>query len=397
VSTRSPLRPTRLAPFIGGATQRLRVLLGLLPASGQAMYGSRRQMVMVLAAGVAIASCDHHPMIPAVATRPGVTLSQTSGVTSALALDGQLDMDQVAKHHWADQPVPLRAVVDDFPAWSPDGRLIAFHRRFPSSYGPAGLYVVRRHGGKPRFLLPGGFFFPREVSFSPDGERLVCSDGNRLAFVDLRTGAVSRPLYTDNGTAGPDWSPDGGSVVYGRVFRSASEPPDSSGLHLFDVESGLDRPLKYGGQVLFSGPVQWIRNGTAIAFIHGNSAGDQFLSVASLDGTEFSPLFSVPFGKLLWSLQHVGPARLSARALTTESLVMLVIGRTIEKTLQVTIDPFTVSERPLLGLWDALSPTGSEVVAVRPDPSDSLGVLYVERLDAPPQVKVTQLTRFDPP
>ena len=358
-------------------------------------------LVLVIATIVAIASCDHLPMTPADAPRPGVTLSQMSGASSTLALDGQWDMDQVAKHHFADQPVPLRAVVDESPAWSPDGRLIAFHRRFPSSYGPPGLYVVPRHGGKPRFLLPGGFFFPREVSFSPDGERLVCNDGNQLAFVDLRTGAISRPLYTDNGATYPDWSPDGGSVVYGRIFlrRFPPELADSAGLHLLDVASGIDRPLRYGDDVLPSGSAQWIRNGAALALIHADF-GNLILSVATLDGLQFSPLYSVPIPKLLWNLQHVGPARSRARALTTESIVMLVIGRTIEKTLQVTIDPFTVSERPLLGLWDALSPTGDEVAAVRPDPSDSLGVLYVEKLDAPPvplQARVTQLTRFDPP
>ncbi|MGH7729780.1 MAG: hypothetical protein ACRENJ_00850 [Candidatus Eiseniibacteriota bacterium] len=287
-----------------------------------------------------------------------------------------------------DQPIPLRAVVDDYPAWSPDGRLIAFHRRYRSRYGPPGLYVVPRQGGRPRLLLTGGFFFPQEVSFSPDGEHLVCSSGTQLVFVDLGSGAITRPMYTDNGAAFPDWSPDGRSVVYGRIFRNQfpPEPLDSAGLHVFDVASGLDRPLRHGDGVLPSGFARWVREGTALAFIHGQG-GDQTLSLATLDGREFFPLMSVPFPKLLWSLQRLGPARPRAGPLATESVVILVIGRAIERTLQVTIDPLTVSDRRLLGLWDALSPTGREVAVIRPDPADSLGVLYVGKADAPPQAR----------
>ena len=76
---------------------------------------------------------------------------------------------------------------------------------------------------------------------------------------------------------------------------------------------------------------------------------------------------------------------------------MLVIGQAIEQTLQVSVAPVMISNRPVLGLWDALSPTGREVAAIRSDPADSLGVLYVGQADAPPQARMLQLTRYEPP
>lgn len=375
------------------------------PSSGLSMYRSCHCLVL-LATVMVVASCDRHPIAPAVETRSSLVQPQLPEPFRALSWDDpsmplHAAVDDQAAVPPGGQSTPLRAVVDDHPAWSPDGRFIAFHRRYPSSYGPPGLYIIPHHGGEPRLLLPGGFFFPREVSFSPDGQRLVCSDNNQLAFVDIATGAVSRPLFTDNGAGFPDWSPDGRFVAYGRKFLSQfpREPVDSAGLHVLDVATGLDRPLRHGDAVLPSGFARWIRGGQGLAFIHGGSGGVQSLSVATLDGREFFTVMSVPFPKLLWNLQHLGSARPRSGPLATESLVMLVIGApaAIERTLQVTTDPFVISDRRLLGLWDALSPTGRKVAVIRPDPADSLGVLYVGQADGPPRARMKQLTRYEPP
>ncbi|TMQ63623.1 MAG: hypothetical protein E6K78_10435 [Candidatus Eisenbacteria bacterium] len=356
--------------------------------------------LLLLLTLMVVASCGRHAMAPAVGTRP--TDAELEAVRTLApgeqSIPRRLLVGDLAALPPDDRSIPLRAVVDDYPAWSPDGRLIAFHRRYPSSYGPPGLYIVPRHGGTPRLLLTGGFYFPREVSFSPDAGRLVCNSANQLVFVDVGSGATSRPMYTDNGATYPDWSPDGRHVVYFRIFRSGfpPEPEDSAGLHLFDVEAGLDRPLWSGYGAEPAGPSKWIRDGAALAVLHGDISGWR-LSVARLLGSQISGAVSVPFPKAFWNLQHLGPARPRSGPLATESVVMLVLGQEIERTLQLTIDPLAISDRRLLGLWDALSPTGREVAVVRPDPADSLGVIYVGQADAPPQARMLQLTRYEPP
>jgi WD40 repeat protein len=363
----------------------------------------RRCRWLLAPALMMLTSCDHHPIAPVVSTPSNAANAALPGASRSSYPGGQRtpfrpELEDLAAVPPGDGSTPLRAVVDDYPAWSPDGRLITFHRRYPSRYGPPGLYVVPRHGGVPRLLLTGGFFFPSEVSFSPDGERLVCNNANQLVFVNLQSGAISRPMYTDNGATCPDWSPDGHSVVYYRVFLDGfpAEPPDSAGLHIFDVKTGLDRLLWSGYGAEPAGPSKWIRNGTALAMLHGDNTGWHF-SVAALDGSEFNRVLSVATPEFLWNLQHLNPARPRSGPRATESVVMLVVGRPIERTLQVTIDPVAISQRQTLGLWDAVSPDGREVAVIRPDPADSLGVLYVGHADASPHAGMLQLTHFDPP
>ncbi len=125
--------------------------------------------------------------------------------------------------------------VSDFPvafwtpSWSPDGRWLAVGRA-PKAPGPGlfaadGLFLLPVNGGEPRPLR-----IPQEAratacpTFSPDGRRLAYLSGSDfsqyVAVVDLGadympTGAprrvTRRPIYTDGGYS---WTRDGKSIVY---------------------------------------------------------------------------------------------------------------------------------------------------------------------------------------
>src|SRR5438093_8137993 len=90
---------------------------------------------------------------------------------------------------------PFIPSVDNHPQWSHNGQWIAYQRRFPSSDGPPGLYLIRPAGGTPRFLARGNFWDPEYPRFSPDDRHLSCVVNLQLLVVDLQTGAVTQPMY----------------------------------------------------------------------------------------------------------------------------------------------------------------------------------------------------------
>ncbi len=108
-----------------------------------------------------------------------------------------------------------------YPAWSPDGKTIAFLRENDYMWWP--IYVVNADGSSPRLLDTPGNGNVLELSWSPDGTMLAVGLLDRVIGTMNADGSglqrYPRALAFD-----PDWSPDGRSLI----FSSFSSPVGDS-------------------------------------------------------------------------------------------------------------------------------------------------------------------------
>lgn len=125
--------------------------------------------------------------------------------------------------------MPPSGVSDRVPAWSPDGRFIAFSRR--DGANACQIMVAAANGGSERIVGP-------------------CNGLDDLGF---------------------DWTPDGGGLVFG----SMSEPDGTTGIRILDLSTGRWRGLDYGfdGRDLDTEP-RFSPDGKWIAFIRNPQFGD---------------------------------------------------------------------------------------------------------------------------
>lgn len=133
------------------------------------------------------------------------------------------------------------------PAWSPDGRFIAYH-----SQRGGGIWIVPSRGGTPKQIAAEG----SRPAWSPDGSQIVfqsdehadaapfgfaAQNGSTIQLISADGGAVTaltRSGTPTGGHAAPAWSPDGRFVCFA-VFDSGP----SNGLWVLDRKSGAVRLL----------------------------------------------------------------------------------------------------------------------------------------------------------
>jgi Tol biopolymer transport system component len=295
------------------------------------MSGSRAQIVVLgLAAAMAVAFAASQPARSAYPGRNGL-------IAFNRQVGQEIDIAVVAPDRTG-----LRVLIRDAydPAWSPDGRLLAFTRR--SSTGDTDIWIANADGSGEHDL-----FSPdtneRAASWSPDGQRLViqawahgqqsdelytedADGGNRVQLTHANaTTAQESPmspqwsptgqlivfaetdnLYTiqpdgqgvrglsDEGTAiNPDWSPDGTRVVYDASGRSGRFGAWDD-IYVLPVD-GTSRARDLTNTLDYDGNAAWSPDGTRIVYTiwktrHGESTGHGDLYVTTANGGRRQPL-----------------------------------------------------------------------------------------------------------
>ncbi len=110
--------------------------------------------------------------------------------------------------------------VDAGPAWSPDGTRIAFSSN--ARDGKTDIWVMNADGSNRADLMPtdwspsnpGGGFPPSwRPAWSPDGKQLAFQDGNGIRVMNA-DGSNAHTIVPGPRSNNPAWSPDGTTIVY---------------------------------------------------------------------------------------------------------------------------------------------------------------------------------------
>jgi tricorn protease-like protein/C-terminal processing protease CtpA/Prc len=133
-------------------------------------------------------------------------------------------------------------VAERDPAWSPDGKWIAY---FSDATGEYELYVMQSDGkGEPRQVTSGSATFYHHPVWSPDSKRIAFTDkASQLHLVTVESGEsviVDKDPWGD--TPEPSWSHDSRWIAYARTLE---ERPVHA-VWLYEVETGAKHRVTEG-------------------------------------------------------------------------------------------------------------------------------------------------------
>lgn len=156
------------------------------------------------------------------------------------------------------------AAPEHSPAWSLDGRTIAFVREGDAS--SCGIHVVSTDGSGITKLT--GDCSDRHPAWSPDGNRIVFSrstgQGEQL-YVMRANGSDVTQLSDGIQDILPAWSPDGQRIAFNRTIEPVEDMP--SQIYVMNADgSGVRRLTPASGTQFAEGGPSWSPDGSKIAF-----------------------------------------------------------------------------------------------------------------------------------
>jgi TolB protein len=156
-------------------------------------------------------------------------------------------------------------VAERDPAWSPDGTLIAFAAR-TSIRGPFRIYVARADGTEVEQLTTQAAGTDRAPAWSPDGTQIAYTSTRNGGFPELylmnADGSGQRRMTTNDEIDGnPSWSPDGTRIAIERCCSSGT-----SEIFAIDLATSLEINLTATSSAHEFDPA-WAPDGTKVAYV----------------------------------------------------------------------------------------------------------------------------------
>ena len=227
-----------------------------------------------------------------------VRSASLSPTGARVALDFRGEIITVPAEKGDDRNLTRSAAAHDrFPAWSPDGKTIAW---FSDDSGEYQLLLLPQDGkGTPRRINLGGAGFYAHPQWSPDSTKIAFTDNSRSLYVlDVAAGAVTKistqPLYTP-GAYDEDnhaWSPDSKWLAYVRLT-----PAYMRQIHLWSADTKQSHPLTDGLSDA-TNPV-FDPNGKFLYFLASTNAGpvQDWFSMSNADMQATSNLYLAVLAK----------------------------------------------------------------------------------------------------
>ena len=197
---------------------------------------------------------------------------------------------------------------DQSPAWSPDGRYVAFIRNWSGTNGMAQAISVPALGGPERVLAEiDGRPLARDLTWSPDGKSVVTNSAPDAGLFLISTEAREKRRLTsptgrwDMWDTDPTFSPDGRTLAF--VRRKGLYVSD---IYLQNINTAETRRLTFDRAMIWG--LAWMPDGRHIVFSSKRAgfatlwtipaSGGEIEPVAGVGGNAFFPAVS-PRGNLL--------------------------------------------------------------------------------------------------
>src|SRR5439155_1179025 len=182
------------------------------------------------------------------------------------------------------------------PAWSPDGKQIAFQT---NRDGPYHIYVMSADGSNVRQLTSSDAD-DRHPAWSPDGKQLAIDSGDQTnrEIWTIDVGSRQRTQITKLGgiASFPSWSPDGKRIAF-----YISQDQSWTDLWLVDPNSGAPRN-EVAREVQVQGPFEFNADASQILFASPRTGNFEIYAV-TLDDAGKAALATKP--------EHINPDQVS--------------------------------------------------------------------------------------